>query len=457
MNLVELEDWNCCGSSSVDSINSKLGFKLLSRNFALCKPENLLFIPCPSCYSKLKKAYYRLERDENLQKEYRKRWGKDYPKHLYIHWPFCKNRCHYCDFVAFEKHDSYFEPYHKALCEEIRRYVATLHKKDRIITTLFFGGGTPSMYPLDMLKELFEVLHENFRLNLSEATIEVNPSGVTEEHLECWQKCGINRLSVGVQVLDDAILKKLNRHQTKANVQKLMDKAPTYFDNISIDLIMGLPGITKEIWESTLKTAMKWPINHISIYMLMVYEKTKLHFKIKKGEIVLPEESTLVALYKKTCDFLKKHNFEQYELSNFARPGCESIHNQAYWDRSSYRGFGVSAASFDGITRYTNLKNLTAYLEAYSPSKKSKKLSYHDIEKITSQQQVTEELMLGLRQSKGLDLHRMVYLLSVDEQTTFLRQLQLLKSHGLIEEEGGKIRLSTDGMMLENEIILSLL
>lgn len=379
------------------------------------------------------------------------------PKHLYIHWPFCKNRCHYCDFVAFEKHDEFFKPYHKALLEEIRRYAQTLKKENRTVTTLFFGGGTPSMYPLPLLKELFEVLNELFTLDLEESTIEVNPSGITEKHLACWRSLGINRLSIGVQVLDDDVLKKLNRLQTTADVQNLMKLAPSYFDNVSVDLIMGLPGISEQTWQKTLDAAMKWPIKHISIYMLMVYEKTKLYFKIKKGEIVLPEDDQVASLYVSTVDFLKAHGFDRYEMSNFAQPNFESRHNKAYWDRSSYRGFGISAASFDGTIRYTNIKNLTSYLEAYSPSQIDKKLSYHSTEKITSQQLFTEELMLGLRQSEGLDLQRVVYLLSVDEQTTFLQQLQLLKSHGLIEDYGGSVRLSTAGMMLENEIVLSLL
>jgi oxygen-independent coproporphyrinogen-3 oxidase len=379
--------------------------------------------------------------------------------HLYIHWPFCKNKCHYCDFVAFEKHTEFINAYHKALCEEIRRFVTLRHNECLLpIRTIFFGGGTPSLYPLPLLVELCDLLRSLFDLSaVEEVTLEVNPGGITQDHLRAWKEVGINRLSIGVQVLDDEVLARLNRFQTQKDVEELFTYAPLYFSNLSADFIMGLPGVSEENWYKSIATALTWTLSHCSVYALMVHEQTPLYFNIKKGILKLPQEHTLTNLFTTTIDMLESSGFEHYEISNFARSGFQSIHNTAYWERKPYQGFGLGAASFDGERRTTNIKNLKRYLEVYNPLLSHKELVYHSTETLSPHQRELEELMLALRQKKGIDLHRVIYSKDSDKRKAVFDQIELLKSHKLIDEKEGRIFLTRQGILLENEILMRLM
>lgn len=378
------------------------------------------------------------------------------PKHLYIHWPFCSSKCHFCDFVAFEQHENYQEAYHRILCKEIETFAKQYDASaDRSIHTIFLGGGTPSLYPLEWITELFDVLKANFNFDtIQEISIETNPADIDEEKLEVWRELGINRMSLGVQSLDDDVLLKLNRRQRAQDVLRSMRIAPKYFDNISADFILGLPNVSQERWFDSIRQAVKWPITHMSMYFLTIHEKTPLYFKVERGEVALVHDDELVRTYEKTVEYLASHDFEQYEISNFAKPGYASIHNQAYWDRKPYKGFGVGASSFDGQTRSTNDNNLPRYLEYGSQSSYS---TLATSEKLTPQQAQLEHLMLGLRQKKGLDLHAVVYSLKADQKNQFDRNLAALIQAGLVEMHNKAIRLTLKGMALENEIVVRLL
>lgn len=374
-------------------------------------------------------------------------------QHIYIHWPFCKKRCHYCDFVALAQHESFFESYHKALCKEIELVGKSLNSR-QAIKTVFLGGGTPSLYPTHMLEEVFKTLNNYFDLSeVQEVTIEANPADITEEKLSAWKSFGINRLSMGVQILDDEILKNLNRSQTTTDVLNAIEIATKFFENISIDLILGLPGITEKIWNATMQQAVAWPINHISVYFLTVYEKTPLYFKVKKGELKLFDDEQMVSIYSQTIDFLEKNNFFQYEISNFAKEGYESVHNQAYWNRKSYYGFGLGASSFDGEKRFTNFNNIETYTRSIVSESK---LPIAFTECLTRQQVVLEMLMLSLRQKEGLDLHSVLYLLTGTQKITFNKNIELLKSESLLQQDDNRLFLSFKGIVLENEVVLKL-
>ena len=392
-------------------------------------------------------------------------WSEDvYPKSIYIHWPFCKNKCRYCDFVSFAGHEGFEKKYHDALLREIILFSKSLTNKksektfnvNEKIKSIFIGGGTPSLYPLNLLEELVRTLKIHFPFDeLEEFTIEGNPRDITENMLRVWSDLGINRLSMGVQVLDDNALKKLNRFQNKKDVFKVMEIAPKYFSNISVDLILGLPGVSKQKWMETLNQVVSWPLKHISVYFLTVYEKTPLYFDVKSGLINLIKENEQLSLYKRTVEILKQNGFEQYETSNFAKHGFESIHNVAYWDRLPYRGFGLSASSFDGVNRFTNIKKLSDYLK--NVEKNDKSSDPYFFEKLTLDQVVLETVMLGLRQRKGLDLHRVLYLLKRFQKVEFLHNIKSLESRGLISVKEGKLVLTFKGILLENEIVLRLL
>lgn len=378
------------------------------------------------------------------------------PKHLYIHWPFCSSKCHYCDFVAFEQHEDYQEAYHRILCNEIASFADVWpNSNTHPIDTIFLGGGTPSLYHLPWITELFQLLKQKFSLTSThEITIETNPADIDEEKLETWRELGISRISVGLQSLDDDVLLKLNRRQRAQDVLRTMRIAPKYFDNISIDLILGLPGVSREMWIATLKQVVTWPIKHISIYFLTVHEKTPLYFKVSRGEVSLEDDQTMITLYEQTVTMLSQHGFEQYEISNFARQGHASLHNQAYWNRRPYKGFGVGASSFDGHKRSTNDNNLTQYLK--SGIKGSCSIQQTQ-EHLSREQELLEILMLSLRQTKGLDLQHMVYLLQAHEKEKFFLNLEQCIHAGLIERQGNIIKLTLKGMALENEIIVRLL
>ena len=374
--------------------------------------------------------------------------------HLYIHWPFCHSKCHYCDFVAFQNHTEFQDTYHQALCNEIITF-AQQYPSKHSISTIFLGGGTPSLYPLPLLEQLFDTLRRHYDCSkLQEVTIEANPTDITDSSLTTWQSIGINRLSIGVQCLNDDVLQKLNRHQTINDVYHALDRAPRYIDNISIDLILGLPEITEKQWFDTLRQVVQWPIKHVSVYFLTVHEKTPLYFKLKQGTMHILHDEALVSLYEQTVELLEKYGLQQYEISNFAKPGFASLHNTAYWDRKSYKGFGIGASSFDGHQRSTNTNNLSTYLTHTQSIPTTPPSTCETIDK---EQELLELLMLGLRQKKGVDLHHMIYFVHSDRSHGFEQRLTECIHEGFIEQHENTIRLTIKGMALENEVIIYLI
>lgn len=371
---------------------------------------------------------------------------------LYLHWPFCPYKCHFCPFVALASHDQYMERYHRALCKEIERFSA-LYQGSRQLHTIFMGGGTPSTYPLNLLLDTFGTLRRIFIFDrTTEVSIEVNPGTANKEKLEQWHLMGINRLSIGVQSLNDSVLKNLNRHQTGESVVRLMQEASPLFENISIDLILGLPEISSEEWQTLIKTVVTWPIKHISIYFLTVHEDTPLYFKVQTNRVSLPSDENMVALYYWTIATLSEHGFAQYELSNFAKPGYESRHNTVYWERKPYKAFGLGACSFDGTQRFQNEKNLLRYLEKIEKGEEVIVFS----ETLTSAQKHLEKLMLGLRRRTGVLLETIVEDLSLSQKDQFRKTVVALQERNLLQEHNGRLTLTTAGLVVENEVIAQL-
>ena len=372
-------------------------------------------------------------------------------EYLYIHWPFCPYKCHFCDFVAMASHEQFMTNYHNALCQEIA--LAAPFLKSKQLKTIYLGGGTPSTYPTDLLLDTFAILHKYFNFDKQiEITIEVNPGTVTPDLLQIWHKIGINRLSIGVQSLNDKILESLNRHQTVAQVRTLLQEACKYFENLSVDLILGLPGVSNEEWKLMIKEVMTWPIKHISVYFLMVNENTPLYFKVQSQKVNLPPDDETVDLYNWTVDYLKEHGFNRYELSNFAKEGFQSRHNQAYWDRLAYRGFGLGACSFNGEIRFQNNKNLCKYIDMLSKQEFPIEMSEH----LTANQISIEKIMLGLRCQQGICIKDYVKNLQSEQKTHFFNQIEQLEQAGLIEHIQGIVRLTPKGFTLENEIAIRL-
>lgn len=407
-----------------------------------------------------------------------KPFEKVYPTSIYVHWPFCVTRCSYCDFVALEQHEPFQHEYHEALCREVEAfyggYASCIDKLSMSaafsparpelvegsqergnsppINTLYFGGGTPSRYPEPMLEELFGTLFSHISLcDTPEITIEANPADITREKLAFWKYLGINRLSIGVQCLDDSVLQKLNRRQNVQIVLKAIDLASAVFDNISVDLMLGLPGLEKASWfDNTLATVVTWPITHVSLYFLTIYEKTPIYFQLERKELILPDEDSVVDWYERSVDYLDTYGFKQYEISNFAKKGYSSRHNKAYWDRKPYKGFGLGASSFDGVMRCTNTALLADYIKKGLPDSI---IIPYTFEILTEKQIILEELMLGLRQSGGFDLQRVIHFLKSDEKEKLVHTILSLEVAGFIQRDNNRIWLTRKGMILENEIV----
>ena len=370
---------------------------------------------------------------------------------LYIHWPFCPYKCHFCPFVALAGHDNFMSEYHRVLLQEIEQF-ARAHKGNTPIQTVFFGGGTPSTYPIELFSEMFEKLHAFFIFAQdAEISLEVNPGTVTEEKLTTWKECGVNRLSIGVQSLNSQALKKLNRHQSAADVFFLLQKAQTLFNTISVDIIIGLPEVTQQDWQELITTLVTWPIQHVSMYFLTVHEDTQLYFGVQQQKVLLPCEEATLDLYYWTIEQFRLHGLYQYEVSNFARPGYQSRHNSAYWQRKPYKGFGLGACSFDGKARFQNQKNLMRYLELGKEFEQ-----YYFSEELTDKQAWLETLMLGLRQTQGVPLAWLTQTINNCAQKQLFEMIEILKAEQLMIQQGHQLRLTLRGLAVVNEIILKL-
>jgi len=370
---------------------------------------------------------------------------------LYIHWPFCPYKCHFCPFVALAGHDSFMEAYHRALIKEIGESTALNDGQE--IKTVFIGGGTPSTYPVPLLLDMFGTLRKRFAVDQqAEISIEVNPGTVKDGMLESWRDMGINRLSIGVQSLNDKVLRNLNRHQSAEDVYGLVHQASALFENISIDLIMGLPEVSSHEWQDLINQVVSWPVKHVSVYFLTIHENTPLYFRVQQHKVDLPSDEALIELYHWTVDTLKTAGFEQYELSNFARPGFHSRHNSVYWDRKPYKGFGLGACSFDGSCRSQNEKNLMKYLQKVETGSAIE----ISTEQLSPEQARLELLMLGLRRSAGLAIAQLMGPLNDAQRVKCSMLVADYLKRGWLEQQGETIRLSSQGLLLENEIVVQI-
>lgn len=370
---------------------------------------------------------------------------------FYIHWPFCPYRCHFCPFVAYLENDAFFLPYHEALKKELLCYADQFGCST--LDSIYFGGGTPSTYPNALLLDTFGTLRKmsNFKSDI-EITFEVNPGSLSRDQLLFWRELGINRLSIGVQSLNEQVLKKVNRLQTTQDVFDVLEAAQGIFDNISVDFILGLPEITPNEWKEQMQKVVKWPVKHLSIYFLMVHEFTPLYYKVLKNQMQLPLDDETADLYCWTVDFLAAHGFEQYEVSSFAKKGYQSKHNRSYWSRKPYRGFGVGAWSFDGTKRFRNKKNLMLYIKGINQGEGIIEFS----DEINDEQATLEHIMLSLRQVAGLSCKEYFAHIPPEKHKQADELIAMLRSENLLKQEPDVIQLTPRGFAVEQEVIARL-
>lgn len=366
---------------------------------------------------------------------------------IYVHIPFCESKCIYCDFVSRVCNENIKEKYFNRLLEEIE--IKSPLFQNVIIPSIYIGGGTPSCVNEKYIIQLIEKIKEKYKLsNDCEITIECNPNSVTKEKLLAYKNVGIKRISFGVQTLNNKVLKVLGRLHNKRDVVNAINKAKDIgINNISCDLLLGLPKLREFDYKKQIKTLYKLGVNHISAYMLIVEENTVLDNKVKTGEIVLPSEDKTVNIYNKIVSYLKKKGFFRYEISNFAKNGKECLHNQRYWTLDNYIGFGISAHSFYNGYRIENVSTFEDY-EKFFEFKK---------EKISLKEQFEEYVMLGLRTSKGISIEYIKKQFKIDILNDKKEEIDFLLNNKLIEIINNNVVVKEDKYGLTNQIILKLI
>jgi len=365
---------------------------------------------------------------------------------LYIHFPFCRRRCGYCSFVSYQGRESDIPEYVRALKKEL-----LLRAADQRVCSIYFGGGTPSLLSPEQIHEILSVVHSHFTVDeTAEVTLEVNPGTVDEIYLTAVRKAGINRLSLGVQSLDDGELALLGRIHTAAEARDAVQFARNAgFTNLSLDLIYGLSNQTLASWHKTLDEAIGLNPEHISLYPLTLEDDAPMHLAIQRGEMP-PLDSDLTAdQYELAQDTLAAHGYLHYEISNWAKEGYECRHNLVYWHNLPYLGAGVAAHSYINGHRLANTTDLDRYLNAFSCNlPPARELD----EEIGPELQLSETVILGLRLSEGIGLDDIKHRFGIDLLRHYEQQVGETASLGLLECASRHVRLTRRGRMLGNEV-----
>ena len=370
---------------------------------------------------------------------------------LYIHIPFCKQKCYYCDFVSYAKNEKFFERYIEALLEEMNNF---FDNNDTEIKTIYIGGGTPSIIDAKYIEKIMNFFKKRDLLKKTkEITIEVNPGTVDEEKIKCYKKAGINRLSIGLQSTDDNMLKKIGRihcYKDFLNTYKFAKEAG--FDNINVDIMIGLPEQKISNVKNTLEEIINLepePPKHISVYSLIVEENTPIEKMINDGTLELPDEENERNMYWYVKNFLELNGYNHYEISNFAKDGYQSIHNSDCWKQKEYIGFGVAAHSFINDVRFGNTSNLDEYLRNCENKDFENNRIIDEVEKdLFSKEQ--EFMLVGLRMIDGVSIQEFKNKFGENPIFVFKSELSKLAEEGLLMVDFDRIKLTNRGLDLAN-------
>ena len=380
---------------------------------------------------------------------------------LYIHFPFCVRKCRYCDFVSYPGAEGSIPAYIDALLAE-----AALRKEEvtEPIDTVYFGGGTPSLVPAHELARLVRMLRRIYPLqHVTEWTVEANPGTLTPEWLKSARDQGMNRISLGMQASQDRLLKLLGRIHSHGDVeQSVLAAKSAGFDHLNLDLIFGLPEQNGTDWKETLLAAMDLEPDHLSAYGLIPEENTPLWTDLQSGALQLPEPEDEREMYEEALQITSGHGFQQYEISNFARPGSACRHNIGYWSQVPYIGLGVSAASMvfvrqgsDGMKymRKTNVNSLSHYFRGIS----SGHPALDEEAWVQGREAQFETMMLGLRKTEGVSEADFFRMHGVSLEAGYGPKLEKLAEEGLLYHDGGFWKLTRLGMDLQNTVLVDLL
>lgn len=369
--------------------------------------------------------------------------GGDNLKSLYIHIPFCQSKCYYCDFNSYCGKDDLIENY-------IDSVIMTISHLDEEYKTVYFGGGTPSFIPSKYIKKIMQGVNCH-----GEVTLELNPGTVTKEKLQDYKEAGINRLSIGLQATQNDLLKRIGRIHTFEEFEEAYNIARKVgFNNISVDIMFGLPGQTLKDVEETLNYIININPEHISCYSLIIHDE--LVEKHPDAFSSLPTDEEERRMYYLICDRLKEAGFMHYEISNFAKPGFESQHNLCYWNQEEYYGVGAGASGYVGGIRYKNFDNIEDYIVAETEAEKnSRHNNYQIVEEIqTPESKINEYMILKLRLTSGISVNEAKEKFKINILEKYSNQIEKLINQGLIEkvenEEDIYIRLTKKGLDLAN-------
>lgn len=371
---------------------------------------------------------------------------------LYFHIPYCTRKCSYCDFTSFDHPEISPGDYIELLLEEVRLRSRCL--EPLTVPTIYFGGGTPSLLTPLQIARLLEKVHKLFSVEAdAEITLEANPGTVTLESLEGYLAAGVNRLSLGVQSLNNLQLSLLGRIHSAAEAREAFTLAKAAgFRNIGIDLMHGLPEQSLDSWQGTLREVFALKPEHISVYGLSVEAGTSFAKKAAQGELNLPDEELAVAMFEQTAESLGSAGYEHYEISNYALPGYRSRHNQVYWHRANYLGFGAGAHSFLRVNAYGGRWENPGTLAEYAATVSSGKLPTVEVP-LTRKEAMAEFMFLGLRMVKGVNCEDFVRQFGLELGEAFPQVIGRLCERGLLSGEGAMLRLTAKGLLLANLVM----
>ena len=368
---------------------------------------------------------------------------------VYIHIPFCRSKCNYCSFISRPWDEPLAEKYWRAVVQELKAFFSS-HPTTDIADSIFFGGGTPSLVPAEHIAEILASCRELFEVSANcEITLEANPGTLSSKKTEAYLAMGVNRISMGAQTFSDQELVAIGRIHTSDEVAESMALLRSKgFQNINLDLILGLPGQSQEQWQANLEQLVELAPAHVSVYILELDPKAPLYHSVAKGLARVPDDDSMADWYLQTLDYFSNHRYRQYEISNFARPEFECRHNLKYWRREPVFGFGVGSHSFDGCTRYANHPKLETYLKSLKEGQSP--IDWRQA--VSDEESLQETLFLGLRLSQGLDWEKIRTEFGTADLVSIEGSLDSMCAEGLLERKDSSIHLTRRGMLLSNEV-----
>ena len=382
---------------------------------------------------------------------------------IYLHIPFCKSKCAYCNFFSLVT-EKKMDDYVSALKKEIINRKSYLG--DDVVKTIYFGGGTPSLLPIKYVEEILELLHENYNvISNPEVTLEINPDTIDKDKMFALKRLGVNRMSVGIQSFNDDDLRYLGRrHDSRHALQVLDDLSSVGFDRITLDLIYGMPTLTEEKWNHNLDIFFSTGISHLSAYALTVEPKTILGQKIEKEELQEVSEEDTIRHYNILVERTKENGFEHYEISNFAKPGCRSQHNSIYWQDVKYLGLGPSAHSYDGDSRQWNVSNLTKYIQFVNADIDTDTDAdtdtdmgrYYEREILSKEDKYNEYVMTSLRTSWGCNVDKIERDYGKSYAHNFLKNIKKYLDSGIMLMKDNSFILTDKGMLFADGVAADL-